>query len=284
MTLENYLENQLNKSTISNYLYEINRFKKYAPNHEKCHYPQLMQYIGFLRNYYQPKTIKRVVYALKKYYDYLIEIKVRKDNPAHFIKLRDAKQTAVQLQDLWTEKELKTLLEPRKERYAILAKRNQIILSLFVYQAILVKEITQILLEDIDLDKAEIYIRETGMTNSRTLSLKAEQILLFYHYLQEDRPQLERTKQSFFILNKLGNPTTADDINYLLSTYQKQVDKRLTSVKIRQSVITNLLSQGHNLRAVQLFCGHKFLDTTEKYKQSGIKALQDAIDKHHPLQ
>ena len=49
-------------------------------------------------------------------------------------------------------------------------------------------------------------------------------------------------------------------------------------------MITNLLSQGHNLRAVQLFCGHKFLDTTEKYKQTGIKALQDAIDKHHPLQ
>ncbi len=169
MTLENYLEKQLHKSTVSNYLYEINRFKKHFPNHEKCHYSQLMHYIGILRNRYQPKTIKRVVYALKKYYDYLIEIEVRKDNPAHFIKLRDAKPTAVQLQDLWTDKELKTLLEPRKERYPILAKRN-------------------------------------------------------------------------------------------------------------------LLSQGHNLRAVQLFCGHKFLDTTEKYKQSGIKALQDAIDKHHPLQ
>ena len=284
MTLEDYLEKQLHKSTISNYLYEINRFKKHFPNHEKCHYSQLMHYIGILRNRYQPKTIKRVVYALKKYYDYLIEIEVRKDNPAHFIKLRDAKPTAVQLQDLWTDKELKTLLEPRKERYPILAKRNQIILSLFIHQAVMVKEITQILLEDIDLDKAEIYIRETGMTNSRTLPLKAEQILLFYQYLQEDRPQLERIKQPYFILNKLGSSITADDINYLISTYQKQVDKRLTSVKIRQSVITNLLSQGHNLRAVQLFCGHKFLDTTEKYKQAGIKALQDAIDKHHPLQ
>lgn len=284
MTLEDYLEKQLHKSTVSNYLYEINRFKKHFPNHEKCHYSQLMHYIGILRNRYQPKTIKRVIYALQKYYDYLIEIDVRKDNPAHFIKLRDAKPTAVQLQDLWTDKELKTLLEPRKERYPILAKRNQIILSLFVHQAVLVKEITQILLEDIDLEKAEIYIRETGMTNSRTLPLKAEQILLFYQYLQEDRPELERIKQPYFILNKLGSPTTADDINYLLSTYQKEVDKRLTSVKIRQSVITNLLSQGHNLRAVQLFCGHKFLDTTEKYKQSGIKALQDAIDKHHPLQ
>ena len=259
MTLEDYLEKELNKSTVINYLYEINRYKKHTPNHEKCHYPQLMQYIGILRNRYQPKTIKRVVYALKKYYDYLIEIEVRKDNPAHFIKLRDAKPTAVQLQDLWTDKELKTLLEPRKERYPILAKRNQIILSLFVHQAVLVKEITQILLEDIDLDKAEIYIRETGMTNSRTLSLKAEQILLFYQYLQEDRLQLERIKQPYFILNKLGSSITADDINYLISTYQKQVDKRLTSVKIRQSVITNLLSQGNNLRAVQLFCGHKFL-------------------------
>ena len=226
MTLEDYLEKELNKSTVINYLYEINRYKKHTPNHEKCHYPQLMQYIGILRNRYQPKTIKRVVYALKKYYDYLIEIEVRKDNPAHFIKLRDAKPTAVRLQDLWTDKELKTLLEPRKERYPILAKRNQIILSLFVHQAVLVKEITQILLEDIDLDKAEIYIRETGMTNSRTLSLKAEQILLFYQYLQEDRLQLERIKQPYFILNKLGSSITANDICLMeLPKVQEEIDK-----------------------------------------------------------
>jgi integrase/recombinase XerD len=34
---------------------------------------------------------------------------------------------------------------------------------------------------------------------------------------------------------------------------------------------------------VQEFAGHKYLDTTEKYKQTGIKALQNAIEKHHPI-
>lgn len=65
--------------------------------------------------------------------------------------------------------------------------------------------------------------------------------------------------------------------------YQKQTDKKLTPTSIRQSVITNLLSQGNNLRMVQEFAGHKHPDTTEKYRQTGLKALQDAVEKHHPL-
>jgi integrase/recombinase XerD len=58
----------------------------------------------------------------------------------------------------------------------------------------------------------------------------------------------------------------------------------MTTKTIRQSVITNLLSKGNDLRMVQEFAGHKHPDTTEKYKQTGLKALQNAIEKHHPIQ
>jgi integrase/recombinase XerD len=86
-----------------------------------------------------------------------------------------------------------------------------------------------------------------------------------------------------FLINKLGSKITGEDINYLISTYQTQFTKKLTSITIRQSVITNLLTKGNDLRMVQEFSGHKYLDTTEKYKQTGIKALQNAIEKHHPI-
>jgi integrase/recombinase XerD len=52
---------------------------------------------------------------------------------------------------------------------------------------------------------------------------------------------------------------------------------------IRQSVIANLLKQGADLRVVQVYAGHKSPGTTEKYKQSGVELLKQAIDKHHPL-
>lgn len=285
MSLQKYLEQSLSKSTAESYLYIIGKYKKYNKNADKYHYQNIIQYIELLRNKKKIGTIQMQLAALKKYYDYLIEIGKRKDNPAQAIYLKDAKENPIQLQDLFTEKELQTLLEPRKERYPFLAKRNQIIMSLLVHQALRPSELIQLKLTDLNLEKAEINITGTANTNSRTLALKAEQILLFYQYINQEREKLItcRTKENYLLINKLGTKTTTDDIHYLISTYQKILTKRLTTVTIRQSVIANLLSKGNDLRMVQYFAGHKHADTTEKYRQTGINALQTAIEKLHPL-
>jgi integrase/recombinase XerD len=284
MKLETYLEENLQKSTVKNYLYEINKFTLLNRNTEYYDYKNVMEYVETIRKNYESASIIRILSALKKYYDYLVETGIRKDNPARAIQLRDIKKKPIHLQDLFTENELQKLLEPRKERYPLLAKRNQIIMGLLVHQAVKIGEIIQIKTTDISLEKAQINITGTSQTNSRILPLKAEQILLFHHYLES------KTEESdYFLINKLGSRITADDINYLISTYQKAPfgglgAKKLTSITIRQSVITNLLAKGNDLRMVQEFAGHKYLDTTEKYKQTGIKALQNAIEKHHPIQ
>jgi site-specific recombinase XerD len=290
MNLEKYLEQNLQKSTAKSYLYEINKYNLLNRNTATYDYKKVMEYVETIRKNYESTSITRILSALKKYYDYLIETGIRKDNPARNIKLRDAKPNPIQLQDLFSEKELQTLLEPRKERYLILQKRNQIIMSLLVNQALKVGEIIQLKTSDIFLEKAQIQITGTSQTNSRILPLQAQQILLFYNYLEhrnhlkdKEVPPSEGFREAF-LTNKLNSPITGDDINYLISTYQKEFTKKLTSITIRQSVITNLLTKGNDLRMVQEFAGHKQLDTTEKYKQTGIKALQNAIEKHHPIQ
>lgn len=281
--LTTYLENHLKKGTYKSYLYEIEKFKKHYRNPENISYQNLMEYVELLRKNYNPQSVKRTIYAIKKYYDYLVETGKVKTNIAANIKIKDGKENPIQLQELLTEKDLQKLLEPRKERYPILEKRNQIIMSLLVNQALLVGEIERLRIENLDLKNAKIKVQKTGITNERIVELKAEQILLFYQYLQEERTKLERQKTSFFLLNKLGSAITKDDINYLVSTYQKGFTKKLTSVKIRQSVIKLKLDNGENLRKVQYFAGHKHADTTEKYRETGINALQTAINQYHPI-
>ena len=283
MEIENYLQNELSKQTIKSYLYEIEKFKKHYKNPDKLNYQELMNYVELLRKNYNPQSIRRTIYAIKKFYDYLLETGKVKYNIAKNIKIRDGKENPLQLQELLTEKELLQLLEPRKERYKILEKRNQIIISLLVNQALLVSDIENLRIENLDLKNAKIKVKSTGITNERILDLKAEQILLFYEYLKEDRELLEKQKTSFFLLNKLGSKITADDINYLVSTYQKDFIKKITTIKIRQSVIKLKLDQGENLRKVQYFAGHKHADTTEKYRETGIEALQTAINQYHPI-
>ena len=283
--LTTYLENQLKKGTYKSYFYEIEKFKKHYKNPEKLNYQELMNYVELLRKNYNPQSIKRTIYAIKKFYDYLLEIGKVKYNIAKNVKIRDGKENPLQLQELLTEKELLQLLEPRKERYKILEKRNQIIISLLVNQALLVSDIENLRIEDLDLKNAKIKVKSTGITNERILDLKAEQILLFYEYLKEEREKMKekRPDNFYFLLNKLGSKITADDINYLVSTYQKDFVKKITTIKIRQSVIKLKLDQGENLRKVQYFAGHKHADTTEKYRETGIEALQTAINQFHPI-
>ena len=285
MEIENYLQNELSKQTIKSYLYEIEKFKKHYKNPEKLNYQELMNYVELLRKNYNPQSIRRTIYAIKKFYDYLLEIGKVKYNIAKNIKIRDGKENPLQLQELLTEKELLKLLEPRKERYKILEKRNQIIISLLVNQALLVSDIESLRIEDLDLKNAKIKVKSTGITNERILDLKAEQILLFYEYLKEEREKMKekRPDNFYFLLNKLGSKITADDINYLVSTYQKDFVKKITTIKIRQSVIKLKLDSGENLRKVQYFAGHKHADTTEKYRETGIEALRTAINQFHPL-
>lgn len=285
ITLPEYLAQTLSKSTVQNYLYTINRYLKNNKNTSRYTYQKVMQYIEILRPTLTPQSLNREIAALKKYYDYLIEIGKRKDNPTRAIKVKDAKENPIQLQDLLTQKELETLLIPRKERYPFLAKRNQIVMSLLINQALRIGEIENIKINDIDLENATLQVKETGLTNARSLPLKAQQILLLHHYIHHDRNELTtwRNNQNALLLGKLGTPIKTEDINYLLSTYQKPFKKKLTALTIRQSVIANLLAKNNDLRVVQHFAGHKSPDTTEKYRQTGLDALKTAIDKLHPI-
>lgn len=285
MNIEDFLRESLMQSSVESYIYDINKYKKNNKNADQYDYQKVMQYIEILRNEHSVSNVKRVIASIKKYYDYLIETGKRKDNPARAIRIRDGKENPIQLQDLFTDKELQSLLVPRIERYPFLAKRNKIIMSLLVNQALRIGEIENLKLADIDLEKATLQIKATGVTNSRNLPLKAEQILLLYEFINQDRDKLKtvRNDENALLLGKLGTPITKEDVDYLITTYQKQSKKKLTSTTIRQSVIANLFIKNNDLRIVQHFAGHKSPDTTEKYRQTGLNALKTAIDKLHPI-
>ncbi|MBT2563788.1 hypothetical protein J7E50_21485 [Pedobacter sp. ISL-68] len=64
----------------------------------------------------------------------------------------------------------------------------------------------------------------------------------------------------------------------------KDVQNKLIPLKIRQSVIAQLVRENNDIRIVQEFAGHRRTSATEAYKQTGLEELKSAIDKLHPLQ
>ena len=286
MDLETYLKSKLSTSSVKIYLFEINHFIKYVGSSRAAEatYKDVQNYLSWLRaNYENPGTINRILQALKQYFFYLIEIKKRTDHPCRYLSIKDHRVGQMQLQDFLKTEQLQKLLN-REERYKILEVRNQVIMSLLVYQALRVQEICQLEVENIDLKKATIYIKATAKTNARTLHLKSGQIMLLYCYLNEVRKELLKVKTEKLIITKKGTVEKGEGIHYLVSTFRHlYLSKKITPTTIRQSVLTNLLAAGTDLRIVQVFAGHKKPSATEKYRQTNLEKLRSSIEKYHPL-
>lgn len=284
MTIAEYLRKHHSPATAKAYQREIKIYLSVNPKASQSSFKDVMEYIGTLRKKYSnAASIHRIVSSIKVYYKYLNYTHQRKDNPARSIKLRDKRHKALQVQDLFTTAELELLLE-RKERYSDLQIRNQVVISLLIYQALTTGEMAALTVQDINLEEGTIKIKATPKTNARELKLKTRQIMLLHKYISEVRTKLLTITTDKLIITKLGTAETGEGIHYLVSTYKKLfADRNLNPKTIRMSVITNLLKEGKDLRIVQAFAGHKYPSATERYKQSGIEELKQVIQKLHPL-
>ena len=285
-SLADYLKSLYTPITAKAYIREINIFLANFPEAKKAAYKDIVIYLGTIRKRYtNVKTINRILASMKAYYEFLCHTGQRKDNPAKNIRLRDKQNRDIQLQDLFAPEELETLLN-REERFIKLSFRNKVLMSLLIYQALHPKELEAITLNDINLQQGTIYIKATPRNNNRELSLKPSQIMLFYQYIFEARPRLLKGNQSdYLIIGERGNPMTAEDMTKHVKRTCKNrfISRNVNAQTIRQSVITNLLKSGNDLRIVQTFAGHKYPSSTEKYKQNDVESLKAALNIYHPI-
>ena len=286
ISIEEYLAQHYTEQTAKAYLREIRAYVQTASRPEKATYQDVTNYLGMLRQRYDnSRTLNRILASVKAYYSYLHYIGKRSDHPARTIRLRDQPSRDIQLQDLFSEEELELLLQ-RQERFMNLAYRNQVLISLLIYQALLPRELAALTLNDLNLNEGTVYIKGSDRTNARTLSLKPMQIMLIHEYLHDIRPRLLKGKFSdrLLITSRGSGENVVHLVSFFKRDYRDTFPGRVVNMKtIRQSVITNLLKQGHDLSQVQAFAGHKYPSTTERYQQSSVEALQEQIRKYHPM-
>ena len=291
MTLRQYLLKKYSKSTLYTNLYLIKRFTDYYQERaEQAQYKDILNYIEYLRKNYDlhPKTLRHCLYAVKIYFNYLLETGKRKDHPCSELLLKDKINKQIQVDNLYSSETLENFLQTHQlRRKKHLQKRNEIIITLLIYQALTVTEIAQLETEDISLESCEIHIKGQHHQQSRTLPLQAKQILLFYSYLTEERANLlkynkQNPNEKTFILGQYGEKINPHGISQMINENRGEGQK-IQPMKIRQSVIANLLKKENDTRVVQVFAGHRRASTTVQYKQTELETLQSAVNQYHPL-
>lgn len=286
MTFEDYLYKfGHTPKTVKSYLFANKIFMTDNPSPEDFKYKDVVEYLNKkVDDYANSNTKVYLLNGMKKYYDYLLEIGRREDHPCRNFFVRNQRNKQVIHQDLFSTHELEMMLE-REERYADLQQRNQVVISLLIYQGLHSREISNLNLSNVDLDSGTIFIRATPKVSQRHLEITNKQYRLFDRYLNEGRKALLRDDNQAFVLGKLGTRMSVDDIHYLVSTFKGLFpDRNLTPATIRQSVIANWLNEKKlPLEQVQLLSGQKWISTTIKYKQVNIDEQRKLMNRFHPL-
>jgi site-specific recombinase XerD len=290
MILQEYLQQHYSKTSISGYENMIKRFLLVMGSQaETATYSDILGYIGLLREQsLHPKSLRNNLFAIKIYYRYLVATGKRSDHPCRQMNLKDQINRAIQVESLYPKEVLEELYEGWKSKNPLHQARDKIIISLLIYQALTVLEISQLKTRDIHLEQGTIYIKANAKNKERTLSLKPKQILLFHTYLEKEykaylSKQKPAKREGYFLMNQEGQQLWSGGINRMLNQDREKPGK-LIPLKIRQSVIAHLLKEKNDIRVVQEYAGHRRTASTEAYKQTGLEELKVAIDRFHPLQ
>ncbi len=167
----------------------------------------------------------------------------------------------------------------------LVRKRNKLILSLFIYQALVREKIQRLEPCDVNLIQGTIRIKKNVKLQSRILKLKAEQILPLQEYLGQVRPKLVKKKgqssDSLFVTTGSG-PHIKESVRELLNQLRIKHPYFRSFLQIRSSVIS-LWLQEKNIRQVQYMAGHNSVISTQRYIKANLDELKIQLNKYHPL-
>jgi site-specific recombinase XerD len=255
---------------------------EYGTTKETIDYKTLLKYIETLKKtHIKTRSLQGYIGKLKIYFNYLQEENYRVDNPIINTNIKGTIKTV--LGTLLTNYELEDLYYSYETKNNDLArKRNKVIIGLLVYQGLQTKEIPHLKEEHLELYKGKITIPSTSKTNSRILELKPWQLIDMIEYMKEIRPQLvPKNEDNLFTTNyKNSNLNNViRNINKELKEYNREYQN---AIQIRNSVIVNWLKH-YNLRKTQYLAGHKYISSTERYKQDNLESLHEMINSFHPI-
>ena len=271
------------------YLKDIELYKKWLDKEniaeEAVSYNDITHYIQSKKGKVKQITIQTVLASLKQYYNYLQELGFVAENPTVNVQIKGIKRKV--LHNILSKQELEKIYFDYKnlESESLSKKRNEIIVSLLVYQGLNTNDLQSLVIKDVKLREGKIFVKGSRRSNERTLKLESHQILDFMEYQLKTRETiLQETKKEtdLFFVTQGSSLKLQNVMQKLMQELHKQ-NKQVESVKqVRASVITGWLKV-YNLREVQYFAGHRYVSSTENYLINDLEDLKEDINKYHPI-
>jgi len=293
------------KRTQEAYIKLVESFLKwYKTDPLNCTKKDILDYLAHLKKHTKQQNISRrsSCTALNHYFTALLQAGITIQNPVAFIKIRGANKK--HLYKIYTTDELMQLADdfyhvfvrnfddsymnyPTKKHKSFLSRnRNYTMLTFLLYQGLTTTELTQISINDIDMQKARLTLNN-GET-IRNLPINAAQMGAIINYINNIRPQFLdfceiETDRLFFSLSAEQYDKTFCKPLKKLTKQVKTINRNFINFsQIRSSVITHWI-QTEGLRKAQYLAGHRHIISTEAYLPNDLNELMNDIQKFNPF-
>lgn len=287
-------------SSAQGYCTDVTKFQAWLEKEnmeiENVQYNDMTAYLQSMKGLTQ-HTKGCYLGSIKHYFNYLIAINQRVDNPAEFIQLKGRKRKRVY--DILNRQELDRLYssysftdEQDKNKnqnwfksHLLAQKRNKVILGLLVYQALDGRDLKLLTIDDVKLREGKVFIPGTRRSNERELPLESLQIMDMMDYLVTTRSEIaaingKQTNQLF--ISTGSGEKLSNSLVYLMQGV-RMINAKATSLKqLRASVIVHWL-RIYNLRQVQYMAGHRYVSSTEAFLANEMDGMIEDIEKYHPM-
>ena len=179
-------------------------------------------------------------------------------------------------------------------------KRNRVMLGLMIYQGLTTEELQKLEPCHIKLREGKVYVPGGKHSGARTLEMQAVQLLDMQEYLQQVRPRMledmgkprsgrrplrinYEAVESRLFFSENGSENIKSSLYHLFRNIRK-LNPQITSAKvIRYSVIAHWLKE-KGIRQVQYMAGHRYVSSTQRYRDYNMDELSRELQQFHPLQ
>ncbi len=285
-------EDGIHKNTIISYRYDINQFNNFIKKKKKTFKSIIKQDItNFLQSLklknVKNKTKSRKIFALKRFYKFLVSEGTIKNNPMEKIDIPKSEDTlSITLSTDQIKKILKFVSKKTSNYQEI---RSNLIIELLYSTGIRVSELISIKTNNIDLKKKKILIDppEKGKSRKERIVFFGEQAKKVIEKYLDYRKIFFKEKDSpwLFPSNNVNDFLTRRRVLQILHNLADKIkiDKSLMHPhSFRHAFGNHLLNSGADIRVVQKLLGHSSIITTQKYTEHRDKLIE-TIENFHPL-
>jgi len=277
------IELSLSKNSVIAYMTDVIDFKTFLDKNDirDAKSIDIVNYMNDLKKRnYSIETILRRLSGISSFYDFLIKEKIVEKNPVAFVSKPKGWE---KLPKFLNFDEVDKILHVFDLNSPI-AYRNKILIEFLYSTGCRVSEVLSIKISDIDLKRGFVKVLGKG---------SKERVVPIYEKLLDIIPDYLRIRHTYFVkerdngylfLNKNGGKLSRVMCFNIIKKACKDanINKNVSPHTIRHSFATHLLTNGADLRTIQLLLGHSNISTTEIYTHITDNRSRDVLRKFHP--